>query len=198
MELKVVTAFFLLVFGIFSCGNEHHIGTPKPRGFPKVVYPQKAYRAFTADYCSFSFDYPVYARVEQDTAFFEEKPVNPCWFDVYFPDYDCRVHCSYYEIGTAKSFEDLKKDAFELVDWHTKKANYIEESAVQKRDGTQGFIFEIEGPAASPLQFYLTDSTQHFLRAALYFNTQARPDSLAPIYQFVRKDIVQMIESFVW
>ena len=198
MQLKAGWILVSLLLTLMSCTSDHRIGTPKPRGFPKVVYPEKDYRSFAAEYCSFTFEYPAYAKIQQDTAFFEEEPVNPCWFDVFFPDFDCRIHCSYYEIGTEKSFEDLKEDAFEMVDWHNKKANYIEESGIQKNDGTKGFIFEMEGPAASPLQFYLTDSTHHFLRASLYFNTQARPDSLAPIYQFVREDVLKMIETFKW
>lgn len=183
---------------VVACSNGNQIVTPKPRGYPKVIYPPKAYQSFKAEYCGFSFEYPVYAEIQQDTSFFEEKPVNPCWFDIYYPAYSCRVHCSYYEIGAAKNFEELKSDAFELVDWHTKKANYIDELPIDRQNGTTGFAFEIEGPAASPFQFYLTDSLQHFLRAAVYFNTQAKPDSLAPIYQFVRKDVMQMIETFEW
>ena len=194
------TAIWLALFMTFtfSCTNSEGIFTPKPRGYPKVVYPKKEYQTFQAEYCGFSFEYPVYTQIQQDTIYFDEKPANPCWFDIYYPAYDCRLHCSYYEIGRDKTFEELKTDAFELVDWHIKKANSIKEQAIDKLDGTKGFAFEIDGPAASPFQFYLSDSTQHFLRAAIYFNTQARPDSLAPIYQFVKADVMQMIESFEW
>lgn len=64
--------------------------------------------------------------------------------------------------------------------------------------GLSGFAFEMKGPAASPFQFFLSDSTNHFFRGALYFNTQARPDSLAPVYEFVREDLMKMIETFEW
>ena len=85
-----------------------------------------------------------------------------------------------------------------MVDWHNKKANYIEEQGIRLPNGASGFIFNIEGPAASPLQFFLTDSTRHFLRGALYFNTSVNPDSLAPVLDFVKKDIFHMIETFEW
>ena len=85
-----------------------------------------------------------------------------------------------------------------MADWHNKKANYIDEMRIERAGNVSGFAFVIDGPAASPFQFYLTDSTQHFLRGALYFNTQARPDSMAPIYQFVEADILKMIETFRW
>lgn len=188
----------LATFLIASCSDEPPM-TPKPRAYPKVEYPEKAFQDFDKDYCTFSFEYPQYAQIVQDTSFFEQRPVHPCWFDVYFPDFDGRLHCSYYPVGAPKSFETLKADAFELADWHQKKANYVDELKISLPEhGVSGFLFSIEGPAASPLQFYLTDSTQHFLRAALYFNTKTRPDSLAPIHDFVRADVMKMIETFQW
>ena len=85
-----------------------------------------------------------------------------------------------------------------MVQKHNIKASYIEEFPIQKSESVLGFAFNIEGPAASPFQFYLSDNKQHFLRGALYFNTQARPDSLAPIFNFVKEDIMKMINTFEW
>lgn len=180
------------------CSESSNYSTPRPRAYPKVVYPEKSYQAFEMEACGFQFDYPSYAEIQKDASSLENEPEHPCWFDIYFPLYDCRIHCSYFGIGGEKQFEDLKHDAFELVDWHKKKANYIEEITIQTSNGISGFAFEIQGPAASPYQFYLTDSTTNFLRGALYFNTQARPDSLAPVYAFIKKDVVKIIESFKW
>jgi hypothetical protein len=59
-------------------------------------------------------------------------------------------------------------------------------------------IYSIEGPSASPFQFYLTDSAQHFLRGSLYFNSRTNPDSLAPILNFVRIDLSHLINTFEW
>ena len=188
-----IVALFLSV----SCQSDYTL-TPKPRGFPKVVFPKGSFQKFAEDYCSFSFDFPSYTQIQKDTLFFDKEPASSCWFDVYYPTFDCRIHCSYYPVNASKPLEELKKDAFELVDWHMKKANYIDEIPVKKPDGTTGFIFDIGGPAASPFQFYLTDSTQHFLRGAIYFNTQAKPDSLAPVYEFVKADALKMIESLEW
>ncbi len=192
----------LSLFVILTCllltACEEPALTPKPRGFPRVIYPEKNYQSFDRDYCSFTFQYPTYATIEQDTTFFGEMPAHPCWFDVYFPDFDSRLHCSFYPIGKDKDLATLKKEAFEMADWHNKKANYIDEVPVDLPNHVSGFIFEMQGPAASPIQFYLTDSTKYFLRGALYFNTQARPDSLAPVYSFVKNDVYKMIETLRW
>ncbi|MDX1667357.1 MAG: hypothetical protein R3350_09010 [Saprospiraceae bacterium] len=190
---SIICSLFLL-----ACEGSKNF-SPKPRAFPRVVYPEKTYTSFDQDYCNFTFLVPSYAEIQQDTLFFEEKPAHPCWFDIYFPQFNSRIHCSYYPVGEEKSFSQLKTDAFELVDWHNKRANYIEERRIQKpEEEVYGFAFQIEGPAASPFQFYLTDSSRHFLRGALYFNTQVRPDSLAPVKAFIMKDIERMIETFTW
>ncbi len=195
--MRIPLFFILFSLLLTACGEEPAL-TPKPRGYPRVIYPDKAYQSFAGDYCSFTFEYPTYAKIQQDTTFFGQTPAHPCWFDLYFPDFDSRLHCSYYPISKQKDFNTLKKEAFEMVDWHNKKANYIEEEPVQLPNQVSGFVFEMQGPAASPVQFYLTDSTDHFLRGALYFNTQARPDSLAPVYAFLKEDVFKMITTLRW
>lgn len=186
----------LLIFLFQACEDE--IYSPKPRGFPKVEFPEKTYVPFTVDYCRFTFEQPVYSVVQQDTLFFDEKPVHPCWFDLYIPDFDARVHCSYYPIDEKNTFDKLTSDAFTMANKHNLKANYIDDLVIKKPDGTGGIVFNLEGPVASPFQFYLTDSTTHFLRGALYFNTQSRPDSLKPVVEFVKTDIMHLINTFEW
>ena len=197
-ELKRFVFFLLIALLAAACGQEASF-TPKPRGYPRVVYPEKAYQTFDADFCHFTFQYPVYAEIEQDTSFFEEEAAHPCWFDVHTPAFNSRIHCSYYPIDAYKSLERLKQDAFEMADWHNKRANYIDEIRIERpEDQVYGFAFEIEGPAASSFQFYLTDSTEHFLRGALYFRAKAEPDSLAPITDFVVEDVRYLINTFQW
>ncbi|HMQ46292.1 MAG TPA: hypothetical protein PKA00_01490 [Saprospiraceae bacterium] len=188
--------FFLTLFTT-ACSDAPTL-TLKPRAYPKVAYPEKSYQDFKEPYCPFSFQYPTYARIVKDTAFFGEKPLHECWFDLYFTDFDSRLYCSYLPIASGEEFEKLQQDAFKLADKHNKKANYIDEIRIDTEQGVSGFAFVIEGPAASPFQFFLTDSTDHFLRASLYFNAQVNPDSIAPVYHFIREDILKLIETFQW
>ncbi len=181
----------------YSCSAEAPL--PKPRMYPKIEYPAAAeWTQFDAPYCDFSFPLPQYVAVEQDSLFFDEKPAHPCWFDLVYPTLNGRVHFSYYPIESRADFEKLRDDAFRMADYHNKRANYIDEILLSPTPGTGGLAFDIGGPAASPYQFFLTDSTQHFVRAALYFNAQARPDSLAPVTAFVKDDIRRMIAGFAW
>lgn len=181
-----------------GCGEEQ-ILTPRPRAYPKVEFPEKTYQAFDRDYCSFSFQYPAYTQVIQDTSFFEDKPAHPCWFDIFYPQFDARLHFTYAPINGREELDELRAEAFKMVDWQNKRANYIEEIRISKAaNNVEGMGFDITGPAASPFQFYLTDNQNHFVRASLYFNTHINPDSLAPMYDFVKMDIAEMIDSFEW
>lgn len=187
----------LLAIVMYSCGTDE-VPIPKPRAFPKVVYPEKTYQKLDVDFCSFTFEYPTYVNMVQDSSFFGEKPENPCWFELEFKDFNGKLYCSYHEMDGPQSLEELKKDAFEMADWHNKKANYIDEILIRKPNGVSGFAFDLQGPAATPFQFYLTDSTKHFFRGSLYYDTQVRPDSMAPITSFIKEDIFRLLETFEW
>ncbi len=191
-----ITLFVVLLLA--ACNSEPAY-TPKPRAYPKVNYPSGEFIQFDRDYCEFSFQYPDYLEFQKDTAYFDESPKDPCWFNLYYPGFDSKVYFTYYPVGKYKSFDVLLTDAFEMADWHNKKANYIDEFVIERsEDRVYGLAFNIEGPAASPFQFFLTDSTRHFLRGAIYFNTQARPDSLAPVFDFVKQDALRIIETLKW
>lgn len=189
---------FLMISLIFMSCSDEQIAVPKPRVFPRIHFPTKAYDYFRSAECAFVFEKPTYTKIEKDTAFFDDKPVHPCWFDVFYPDFDARLHFSYYPVGGAKSFEQLRQDAFVLAQKHNIKANYIDELPLNKSEDIKGIIFQIEGAVASPVQFYLSDEKNHFLRGSLYFNTQSRPDSLSPIIDFIKDDIGHFVNSFAW
>lgn len=190
---------FASVLASFFAACTEETPVPKPRAYPKVVYPAKEYVAFTENYCDFSFDLPKYAVIERDTTFFDERAPSDCWFNILVPQLNAKIYCSYYPIQNQKGFEKLVGDAFELTNKHTIKADYINEIPVSRpKDRVYGMLFNVEGPAASSWQFFLTDSTRHFVRGALYFGAQARPDSLAPVVAFMRADVERLVSSLQW
>ncbi|MEO0041339.1 MAG: hypothetical protein RL329_787 [Bacteroidota bacterium] len=179
-----------------ACGNDTL--APKPRAYPRVVFPAKSYQPFTEKYCNFSFEYPQYAMVEKDSLFFKEKPVNDCWFNVKIPTLNAEIHCSYYPIDAKNTFDKLRNDAFTLANKHDIKADYIDELPIRKPDGTIGYVFNIEGGAASPFQFFISDSTHHFLRGSLYYQAKIDADSLRPINEFLKVDLIHLVNTFKW
>ena len=186
--------FIIVILVVLGC-KDTGVFTPKPRMYPKINYPERSYKTFEESYCEFTFEVPMYTVTDQEQSFFEEKPLNPCWFDLEIPDLNGQLHFSYYPIESRQRFDELVSDAFTFVEKHDIKANYRSETLLDTPQGLHGILFDIDGPVASPIQFFLTDSTAHFVRASLYFNNKVEPDSMAPVYAFVREDIERMIQT---
>jgi gliding motility-associated lipoprotein GldD len=193
---KLILYVTILSAAIISC--EEAVNVPKPRGYPRVILPEQAYQKFAENYCQFTFNYPKSATIEQDKLFFDEKAPSDCWFNINVKGLNATVYCSYYRLDAVNTLEKLRTDAFQLVGKHNIKADYIDEFPINKPNKVSGFIFDIQGPAACPFQFYLTDSSKHFMRGALYFNAEARPDSLKPVVDFMKKEVTEMINTFEW
>ena len=193
---KYVLGFLVLLFCFTAC--EEAVYTPKPRGYPRIEFPKRSYDKFDEDYCQFSFEKPTYAVTEQDQDFFGEKPESPCWFNLNIASLNAQIHFTYKEIGGKNTLTSLVNDSYTFANKHNIKAEYIDDYFIQKPNKVYCRILEIEGEVASPFQFYVTDSTSHFLRGSLYFKSQPRRDSLAPAIAFIEEDILKMINTFEW
>lgn len=190
--------FLFLFASLFSCSSDGPVLSPKPRAYPRIHFPERGIKSFNESYCPFNFKYAKYNNLIKDTLFFGDKPENECWFDLHCPSLNSYLHCSYYPIDKVNTFDKLVTDAFVLSNKHNIKANYIDEIPINKPGKVHGYVFDLDGSVASPFQFYLTDSTDHFLRGSLYIRAKARPDSLAPVFDFLKKDIMEMINTFEW
>lgn len=178
------------VIGFSSCGGDY---TPKPRGYFRIDLPKKAYARFDSAGFPYSFDYPVYAKIVPD----RESHVEPYWINVSFKGYNAMLHVSYKRVKG--NLPALLEDAHTFVYKHTIKADAILETNYSNEERkVYGTVYDIEGNAASSLQFYLTDSTKNFLRGALYFYNRPNKDSLAPVVKYFREDVIRMIDTFKW
>lgn len=193
---RIINLSILFCFIFCSC-DQNGIVLPKPRSYPKIEWPDKNYVNFDESYCAFKFQYPEYAEVKKDEYFFEEKPTDECWFDIKLAPFNGALHCSYISLENRTHFDKMVNDAFTMVGKHNIKADFRDDFPIENGD-VSGMLFELEGDVASKLQFYLTDSTDHFFRASLYFNSKVNTDSIAPIYNFVKGDVLKMIETFRW
>ncbi len=180
----------VFILSIVIAGCQHSANSPKPRAYPKIEYPQRNYISYTEEECPFQFEYPDYAQVRKR----DEK----CWFDLFMPSFNARIHCTYVPVENRAKFDDLVNDAYVIADRINARANYMEDSRIINPHGISGVTLTWTGPAASPMHFFLTDTTQHFFTAALYFDSKVNPDSLAPIAKFIKEDINHMISTFNW
>lgn len=189
--------FVLAVILFCSCGEER-VYSPKPKMFPRVIFPDQTYDEFKLDVCNFTFEKPGYAKIKTGISFFGEKSSHPCWFDLELEEFKGALHFSYNPIDGSQSLDKLVSDAFRIVEQHNSKAEYREEVLIENGNGVNGLLFNIQGPVASPINFFLTDTTEHFVRASLYFNSAVDPDSIAPVLDFVSKDIQNILNTFEW
>jgi gliding motility-associated lipoprotein GldD len=174
---------------VFSCETEPF---PKPRGYYRIDLPAKAYNLYSEG-CAASFEIPVYAGVDVR----QGSNSDSCWFNLIFPSNQAVLYCTYLKINGP--LDNYLNDAHYMAYSHEMKANAIESTRIS-RDSSQvhGLVFDLKGEVASQLQFFLTDSSEHFLRGALYFNNRPNPDSIAPVLEFVREDILHMLNTLEW
>ena len=177
-----------------SCNSVY---TPKRRGYFKIDFPKHEYQTFDQPGFPYTFEYPVYANIVRDSSFFDTVPENPYWINIDFPRFNGRIYISYKAIGPNK-FEKLRDDAFKMTFKHSVKASSIDQTVIQTPGGIGGIYFNVGGNAATANQFFLTDTTKHFLRGALYFDTTPNEDSLAIVNQFLEKDMQHLINTFKW
>lgn len=180
------------LFAVFALlgGCESHY-SPKPRGYFRVDFPEKHYLVFESD-CGFAAEVPRYSQVE-----LIRSSQDSCWFNLTFPRNNAKVHFTYLAVYDELNL--LLEDAYQLAFKHESKADAIQREAFSYPDQkVHGMIYDLKGDVASPLQFYLTDSASHFLRGSLYFNHVPNADSLKPALDFIREDVVHLIQTLEW
>ncbi|NPA36819.1 MAG: gliding motility lipoprotein GldD [Chlorobi bacterium] len=173
---------------LYSCGRDY---TPREPGYFRIDLPEKKYVLMDSVY-PYSFEMPEYTQLKTDK--YHPDTYNS---NLVFPRLKATLHLTYFKVNG--NIDGLFEDNRKMVYKHTIKADAINEQYYEDTvKHVYGALYEIKGNAASSVQFYVTDSTQHFLRGALYFNTKPNKDSLAPVIQFVEEDIIHLIETLSW
>lgn len=168
--------------------------TPKPMGYNRLILPDTAY-LLSPDTLPFQFEYSKYARLYKDTSAIKEKN----WVEIHYPTLKSTIHVTYKDLNhDEKLFKEFMTDAYTLTAKHQIKAYAINEIIETTPTGKVAIIAELEGDVPSQFQVTVTDSTQHFLRAALYFNTKVANDSLDPAIRFMKQEVRHLINSLRW
>lgn len=189
---NVSTAFFSICLFFFSCQSTDY--TPKPRGFFRIDLPKKEY-TLTATGCPFIFEQPSYTTLNSDLS----DDAHVCWKNLDFPQFNARLHMSYFAINAKAPLAQLTEDARTFAFKHTAKATSIDQVKIHRpADKLYGVTYLIHGNTASNLQFFVSDSSKHYLRGALYFNEKPNLDSIQPVLDFIQQDIERLIHTFTW
>jgi len=184
---NIIPLLFILSF--FSCKNDY---TPKPRGYFRIDLPENEYTQ-SPDILPYRFE------VSKNSLIINNRKSEHelYWINIEYPQYKAAIYISYKEIKN--NLSEYIDDSRGFVYKHTIKADAISEDVfIDKTKKVYGIKYNIKGDAASNTQFFLTDSTHNFVRGALYFNVTPNKDSLAPVLNYIDKDIVHLIETFEW
>ena len=206
-------SFFYLALLLLACNSTY---TSKKRGYFKIDFPERKYLTFDEAGVPYSFEYPAYARIVKDSTYFDSTPENPYWRNIDFPQFNARIFLSYkiiggratYKIKQANGsyrdssginyFDKMVNDAFNLTNKNEAVASSIRDSLFTTPNNITGIYFKVGGNAATSRQFFMSDSSRHFLRGALYFDTAPNADSLKPVLDFLQADIDHLVNTFRW
>jgi len=194
IRLAVVLTAALLF--LYACNSDYSAG--KKKGYFRIDFPEKKYKLFDSTGYPYTFEYPEYARVIKDSTFFDDK-AGDYWINIDIPRFHGRIHVSYKSINAQNNFDSLTNDAYKMATrQHMTMATGIFDSVMHTPNGVSGLYYSLDGNTATANQFYLTDSTKHFLRGALYFDAAPNADSLGIVNDFLKKDLFHLINTLHW
>ena len=122
---------------------------------------------------------------------------NECNDKIIYPNLKGTIYLTYRKVNN--NFDSLVSDAYSMPLKHARKAAIIPEKVyINKINKTYGSMFQIVGNAASQVQFFLTDSLNHFIFGALYFYKKPNYDSIMPAVNYIGEDILKLMESLNW
>lgn len=173
----------MLLFSIVGCEEET---IPKPKAMLRLEFPKTSKGTFLTN--SFSFKHSLESNVKSN---------NSSGVTIEYPKMNASIFLSYKPIES--NLKRLLSDAQKLSYEHSAKAdNILEQPFVNQMSKVYGMFYDVKGDAASQAQFYVTDSTKHFLTGSLYFNIKPNYDSIYPAAVYLQNDIRDLMESLRW
>ncbi len=181
----------LLIMGVliyYRVSNLSHL--PKPYGHPYIPLPSHTYVPLTNDF-PYGFDVSTQAVIVPQT--------EPYWITIYYPAFQAEVQITYKPVkNDRRLLHSYVEDSYQLCMKHQIRASSIESDILQSSNGITATFIRIKGQVPTPFQFYTTDGVHHFLRAAVYFSTSQENDYLAPIIEFIRVDMLHLLDTLHW
>jgi gliding motility-associated lipoprotein GldD len=189
IQTKYLIRVFCFGLLLSACGGAT---IPKPYGYFRVNLPEHKYRTIDTLGLPYRFDMPMNAKLISRVA-----KNDKYWIDLYYPELNASIYCSYKPVKG--DLINLLEDTRKIVYKHSIKADGIGEKVFDSPErNVHAILYDLKGNTASSVQFTLTDSTKNFFRGALYFNNVPNKDSIAPMSNYIREDIIRIIESFEW
>ncbi|KRD59988.1 gliding motility lipoprotein GldD [Flavobacterium sp. Root935] len=174
----------LLALTVLSCKKDV---LPKPASFLRLDYPEAKYVNFENN-CPFAF------QMNEDATIKGEKD---CGFAITYPKMKATIYLTYKPVNG--NIDKLLRDAQKLTYEHVIKADDIlEQPYINPQKKVYGMFYQVDGNAATNSQFYVTDSTKHFLIGSVYFYAKPNFDSIMPAASYVKNDMQRLMETLKW
>lgn len=186
--------YFLLIFICVSCGEDYK---PKPKAFLRLDYPEAKYVETKFD---MPFTFETNALVENISTKKMKATTESYGINIDYPALKGTIFLTYKAIeGNNKYLENFLRDAQKFTLEHTKKADEIPRFPYEnKNQKVYGMLSVVKGNVASPAQFYVTDSVNHFLTGSMYFNAKPNYDSILPASHYLQNDMRRIMETIRW
>jgi gliding motility-associated lipoprotein GldD len=186
-----------LVAGLLACGSgtgSSETYVPKPKGYPRLDLPPHTYAPVETGH-PYTFAVSRAAVVRPDSF----AGAEPDWIFITYPRLGASVQLTYKPVrGDLTRLRAMLADAYKLAAKHNIKAEAITEQPLLTARGLRATVIELSGEVPSPMQFITTDTTTHFLRGAVYLNTATENDSLAPVIEYVKADVLHLLNTLQW
>lgn len=191
--MRTYNIYLILIFCISAAACSKN-KVPKPRGHFRIDLPEKQYTSFSgqSENIPVSFEYPLYGKI------ISGDDNSKGWLNIDFPQFGAMLYLTYKDVNN--DFAELMEQTYTLnIKNHITRADAIEELPfINENEKVYGMLYDLKGNTATALQFYATDSINHYLRGSLYFSAEPDADSLAPVIEFFRSDIEHIIGSLKW
>lgn len=193
-HLLVVVIFLMGLCVTVAACRHRDVPTPKPVGYFRIDLPDHQYRLMDTT-LPFTFE-----QSEHATLTIRNQQNGTCWIDVTYPELNAAFKLTYIPVPRTDSLRSLMIKEEKMVKFHYQKADDVEFSVIHDPEARLwGRIYDIEGKeVATPLIFWMTDSTHQFLRGTLYFNFTPNNDSLQPVIDYLREDFMQFTNTIKW
>ena len=176
----------LISLSLLACNNNHK---PKPKGYNHINFPKQSYVPITIKN-KYSFEKNIQTSIEQNDSY--------GWLNLLYTNYDAKILITHKSIEKENDSTSFVNESYKLTEKHNKKASSIKETHIKTKNDLNAVIIALKGEVPTQFQFITTDSVNHFLRGALYFQVATKNDSLAPIIEYIKKDMIHILNTLEW
>lgn len=195
MKRITLIACTLLLTALASSCHHRNDYSPKPEAYLRLDMPKQDYRKVDTLALPFTFD----ASTEAEVRIKKDQPREK-YIDLYYPRYHATAFLTYKAIQGSHEWQAQVDTSYKFLTQHFNFSSGVDEKQyVDPTNNIIAFTYQLKGSkVASTYQFWVSDSTHHFLRGALFLDQAPNNDSLAPVLDYLQRDLRHLVESVRW